>query len=209
MTAKARKRSGTPKAKARRARVPADGPDVLTSLKPDESAAFLRVLLERHPELRAEAEAVGKAAIAVVCADEIADEIEEAILGLDLDDLDARAGRHSWGYVEPGEAAWEILQEAIDPFMQDMKRHVDLGFEAAAVATCEGIVMGLYRVRGKEPDGILGYAEDFPGEAAANAVTALARESARRHRRRWTPSVSLLDAVPEWAAMVERCIRGK
>lgn len=49
---------------------------------------------------------------------------------MDYDDLNARAGRHEWGYVEPTEAAWEILEETVEPFREDMKRHLDLGLEA-------------------------------------------------------------------------------
>jgi hypothetical protein len=182
---------------------------LLALLRSDECAAVLRVLLERHPDLRTEAEEIGKAAIARVSADAIAGEVELAIARLDLDDLGARAGRHSWGYVEPTEAAWEILQEAIEPILEDMRRLVELGLEAAATATCEGVVMGLHRLRGKERDGILGYAEDFPAEAAANAIATLARQSAARHRRRWKLAGPFVNALPDWAAMIERCSRGK
>lgn len=207
MRARTHTARGDTKSTATRVRARAKEADIIGSLKPDESMAILRALLERHPKLRGEAEAIGRVAITSVKAEAIADELEEAILGLDLDDLDGRAGRHSWGYVEPTEAAWEILQETIEPFMKDLMRHVDLGFEASAVATCEGIVRGLYRLRRKDADGILGYAEDFPVEAAGDAVSALAKKSAAQHRRRWKPSDQLVQDVPEWASMIERCIR--
>jgi hypothetical protein len=51
----------------------------------------LRVLLDRHPELRAEAESIGTTAITDARSDAIADEIEEAILGLGLDDRPAKS----------------------------------------------------------------------------------------------------------------------
>jgi hypothetical protein len=78
----------------------------------------------------------------------IAEEVAAAVLGLDLDDLNTRAGRTRWGYVEPTEAACELLGEALDPFLEEMKRQIDLGFEPAAVGRCQGIVLGLYRCRG-------------------------------------------------------------
>src|SRR2546430_8612475 len=41
---------------------------------------------------------------------------------LPIYDLNARAGSHEWGYVEPSEAAWEILEETVEPVLDDMKR---------------------------------------------------------------------------------------
>ena len=110
---------------------------------------------------------------------QLLEDVEQVVLGLDLDDLNSRAGRHRWGHVEPTEAAWELLEEAVDPFLKEMKRHIDLGFEATATATCAGIVFGLYRCRGKNSDQVLGWAEDFPAETAGHAVATLARDTSR------------------------------
>src|SRR4051794_24983188 len=87
---------------------------VLARLTPDESAGVLRALLERHPELAAEAEELAAATVTDVDAQAVADDVEHAVLCLDIDQLNARAGRTRWGYVEPTEAAWELLGEAIE-----------------------------------------------------------------------------------------------
>jgi hypothetical protein len=177
---------------------------VLARLKPEESASVLRSLLERHPDLVAEAEAMASAAVTDVDAGAVAEDVEQAVLDLDVEDLGTRAGRKSWGYVEPTEAAWELLGEAVDPFLEEMKRHVELGFEAAATAACAGIVLGLYRCRGKNSDQVLGWAEDFPAETAGHAVATLARESSGKHRRAWRLPDAIVDQIPEWAVMIGR-----
>lgn len=125
-----------------------------------------------------------------------------AILALDIDALGDRAGEHADGYTEPGEAASQLLQEAIDPFVDDLRRLIALGAEVAAIETCRGIVVGLYRVRGKNPDAVLGWAEDFPTEAAAQAVSIL--RAAGRGALRWSPPTALEDEVPEWASRLAR-----
>jgi hypothetical protein len=176
---------------------------VLARLNPEEGDDVLRSLIERHPQLIAEAEEIAQATMSDVDADTVAEDVQQAVLDLDIDDFDTRAGRHSWGYVEPTEAAWELLEEAIDPFLADMKRHIELGFEAAATATCAGIVLGLYRCDGNS-DQVLGWAVDFPAEAAGNAVATLAGESAARHRRTWRLGDAILDQVPRWASMIGR-----
>ena len=177
---------------------------VLARLRREEAAGVLRTLLERHPELVAEAEEIARVAVADVDADAVAADVEQAVLDLDNDDLETRAGRHSWGYVEPTEAAWELLEEALEPFLADMKRHIELGFEAAATATCTGLVLGLYRCRGENADQVLGWAVDFPAETASEAVAMLVQESAARHRHTWRLADAVLDQVPEWAAMIKR-----
>jgi hypothetical protein len=177
---------------------------VLARLKPEEGAGVLRSLLERHPELVAEAEEIAKATVTHVDADTIAEDVEQAVLALDIDDLGTRAGRKTWGYVEPTEAAWELLGEAVDPFLEEMKRHVELGFEAAATGTCAGIVLGLYRCRDKNSDQVLGWAEDFPAETAGQTVAVLACESTARHGRPWRLPGAIVDQVPEWADMIGR-----
>ncbi len=182
----------------------ARGEKLLARLDSAESAGVLRALLQRHPELVAEAGDIARAAVAGVDADAVAEEVEQAVLTIDEDDLGARSGRHAWGYVEPSEAAWELLQEAVEPFLEEVKRLVDLGFEAAAGETCAGIVLGLYRCRGKRGDQALAWAEDFPEEAACQAADTLARRSREKHRRAWRLPEAFGPRVPEWTGMIRR-----
>ena len=93
---------------------------VLATLQPGEAALVLERLLAAHPEFRAEAERIARSVLGAVSFQSIADEVENALRGFDLDDLNARAGAHSWGYTEPTEAAWEMLEEAVEPFRQDI-----------------------------------------------------------------------------------------
>jgi hypothetical protein len=177
---------------------------VLDRLQPEEAARVLRSLLEGHPQFVPQAEALARAAVGDVDVEAVADEVEQALPDLDLDDLNERAGRTRWGYVEPTEAAWELLGEAVQPFLDEMKRRIALGFEPATVATCEGIVLGLYRSRDEGADRVLGWAEDFPAETAGHAVETLARESAPRRRRGWQLPQRFVDQLPEWADLIAR-----
>ena len=61
-----------------------------------------------------------------------------------------------WGYTDPTDAAQEILHEAIDPIIDEMQRHLELGHGREALETCKGLVLGLYDARNKKNDGCLG-----------------------------------------------------
>lgn len=138
--------------------------------------------------------------------------MEHALRSLDLDDLESRAGRHRGGYTSPTEAAWELLQEAVEPFLSDMKRQMELGLEREALEICKGVALGLYRIRGSRGDEFFGWAEDFPAEAAADAVRVLARGrqkgvgGARRARPRFDEEF-VHKYVPEWSDLIARVLK--
>ena len=173
--------------------------NVLERLSGAEAATVLNCLLRRHPELRSEAAAIAVDVLGDVSLLSVAEDVEGAVLQFDYDDLNARAGGHSWGYVEPTEAAWELLEEAVEPFLDDMKRYLELGLEEQAQELCQGILLGLYRVRRGCNNDILGWAEDFPGEAAGNVIEVWSKTgAAERPRSRQLPCSFVAEHIPEW-----------
>src|SRR2546425_548528 len=58
--------------------------------------------------------------------EDIGQDVYDSIQVLGYDELNGRAGRQEWGYVEPGEAAAEILSETVGHLLDDLKRRVDL-----------------------------------------------------------------------------------
>src|SRR5580704_6553884 len=103
---------------------------LLDRLTPDEADAVLQGLLKRHPELRPEAEELARNRATSSSIEEIVDEVFCAVSSVGLDELNQRAGSHRWGYVEPVEAAWELLEESLEHLIDDMKRQVDVGLTA-------------------------------------------------------------------------------
>ena len=182
----------------------------LERLKPEEAAGVLRHLLEVHPDLATEAEEMARSLLHQVDYEEVAAEIEDEIRALDYEVLNARAGSHEWGYVEPSEAAWEILEETVEPFREDMKRHLELGLEAEALEICKGLLLGCYRLSERAGGDVLGWAPDFPGEAAGNALevwytgTDDPKSPEAREKKRPPLPPDFLSLVPKWIPMIER-----
>ena len=77
----------------------------ISTLRVEESAEVLRELLREHPELSGKANAIAKRMLAEADYEEIASEVEDAVLGPQLDELNSRAGRKGCGYVDPTDAA--------------------------------------------------------------------------------------------------------
>ena len=197
------------KTKGRAAQDGAERP-LLERLKPGEAAAVLRRLLAVHPDLSSEAEEIARSLLHEVNYEEVAAEIEDEIRALDYEDLNARAGSHEWGYVEPSEAAVEILEETLEPFVEELKRHLELGLEAEALEICKGLVLGCYRLSEREGGDVLGWAPDFPGEAAGNALEVWytggddPKNRKRGERKRPSLPPDFLSLVPKWVPLIER-----
>ena len=197
MTTGTRRKAGTPKGKS-----VARGRHALDALAPGESTDVLKALLGRHPELRREAETIARDLLAGTDPESIASSVREAVLSPDLSDLGARAGRNIYGYVHETDAAWEILEEAVQPFLDDLRRLVDLNMQDKAVLFCCAIISGLYMSR-HPPDGaVLAYAPHFPMETAGETADILARESRRKHRRVWSLPRGVVSEWPDWREML-------
>ena len=97
---------------------------------------------------------------------EIAEEVESALRYLGIDELSGRAGyRPGQGYIHECEAADEILDEALEPFLTDLDRRAQLGLIAAATRLAVGILVGLSRCREGGSESLLEYAPDSPPNA--------------------------------------------
>lgn len=213
MMAKRRSSRTTPDGSARTA--PArNGASLLERLAADEARAVLQRLLATRPDLRAEVELIASGVLSEVSFESVADDLEHTIRSLDLGDLGSRAGRHHGGYTSPSEAAWELLQEATDPLLEDMKRRSELALEVEALEICKGLLLGLYRVRGTQGDEFLGWAPDFPEETAAHALGILAkregmkRTGQARHARPHFDEQFVEKHIPDWSALVARALKG-
>jgi len=185
----------------------------LDRLTGDEAATVLRLLWEERPKLRKEVERLSKSVLGGVSVEDVADAVEAEVRSLDLDDLNSRAGSKAYGYIEPTEAAWELVEEEVMPFLDDIKRRAESGQFDAALATCVGVVLGLYRLRDNDGHEFLGWAADSPDEMAGEAVVTLrkALRAAKTTRGAPQPSATLpaifRDSAPNWAEMLERSWR--
>lgn len=193
-------------ARQRRVRPTARSTGTLDKMAPHELASVLRALLTKHPELRAKAEQIATDMIAAPSVEDVANDVHDAVTSLGIDSFQSRAGKQAWGYVEPTEAAWELLGEAVEDILADMKRRMELGLHEAAEAICFGIVLGLHKAKGAGSDGPLGWAPDFPAEEACHAVAELIGSCPPKVRGATRNRLveALGGLVPDWDEMITR-----
>jgi len=148
---------------------------VLSVLCDAEKAAVLDELVTADSRLRASAESAARRRLASVDRAGVSDAVVEVLTALDQEALGTRAGRTRYGYVEPTEAAWALLEEALQPWIEDIRRLSRIGLAQAARETGLGILGGLHRLEhARDDDLLLSWAPDFPAETAFGVLRALA-----------------------------------
>jgi hypothetical protein len=169
----------------------------LGALSADEKAIVLEHLLRARPDLRDPAEAFAISLMSDEDRSAVAGDVVDALQGHDIEELNGRAGRQPGrGYVDPGEAADEILDEALDPFLADLDRRANLDLSPAAVELAVGILLGLYQCRDGGAETLLEYSPDYAAERAADLVSQCAKLGIE------LPRAELRDALPEWSSVV-------
>ncbi len=165
----------------------------LAELDPTEKGAVLEELLRSQPVLRTAAERLAREQLAEAGHEIVAGAVESELRSLSSDQLNELAGRQQWGYVEPSEAAWELLEETADSYGREIERLLALGMVGSAVETALGLIAGLYRCeRCEDGDLLLSWEPDFPLEQAAVVVNKLADGGVE------IPPELLADVAPAW-----------
>lgn len=133
----------------------------LQDLSVDERATVLGALLDAHPDLRDEADRLALALLADVDREVVADDVVATYLGQSYLDIGSRVGRQPHrGYVHEADAQWELLEEALASFTQQIVRLARLGMADAAYEQAVGVVAGLDRLRAvADQETLIGWGE--------------------------------------------------
>ncbi len=144
-----------------------------------ERSVVLTSLLSEHPSLVADAERIAVEVLSEISVEQIAADVEVALVDIPLEALGARVGHvRGRGYVDEAEAAWELVEEAIAPFRSDLERRAKLAHLEAATTLAVGIVAGLYRTRDPDMGTVMAYAgEETTAELTGGLVELAGRLS--------------------------------
>ena len=139
-------------------------PKVLESITGSDALAILKVLVERHDNIAKEIESVAKELLSHVEIEDVATNVQSDLELLDVEGVWDRSGATRNGYVDPGEAAWELFEEALKPFQDDMDKYKQLSMLEEAQLTCEGLLKGIYNFDKESSTEYKEWAVDAPGE---------------------------------------------
>jgi len=116
----------------------------VSDLRPSEQSAVLTTLARRRDAV---GEAVREAIerhLAGVDPEAIASEVQFDLEHIDVDAIAARSGSDRYGYTAPCEAAWQELEETLEPHLERLRWYHDADRGEACDAYALGVLRGIY-----------------------------------------------------------------
>ncbi len=122
-----------------------DPSDVIEQLSPYDALAVLKILARRDAETAAHIAEVAGAHLRGVDPEEVAFVLYDELTLLKPEEVWDRAGPTRHGYVDPTDVAYEMIEEVLDPYLEDLQKYQKLGMSDEANQICMGLLLGFYR----------------------------------------------------------------
>jgi hypothetical protein len=142
--------------------------DILDLLTPEQAVIVLQQLAAMSPEIRKKARLIALKLVGDVDAEGIAEEVFWDLDSIPVEEVWDRSGRKRDGYVDPGDAAWQLFEDALAPHLDALQKCQRLGLASQAKQHCMGILKGIHRFEKESDSEFKGWAVDAPGEYFAS-----------------------------------------
>lgn len=169
----------------------------LSTLTDDEAQRVLTLLLEANEELIPKAAAIAREILSGVDEDGVSEQVCATLSELDVQDLWHESGNTRDGYIDPYEHSYEMMEEKIEPFLEEMERYLERGNADDARACCRGILKGICVYMDEEAGDFADWAVDSDDGLTYDVI------------ERWKTKNNNPDTVAELEAWRKECLRRK
>jgi hypothetical protein len=134
--------------------------------------------------------------------DATADEVAAVLESIDVRDCWDRSGGSRYGYTSPDEAASELIEEELQPFIDQVEHYHEMGLPEQETVYCMGVILGLYRYERESKSEFRQWCEDIPAEYGGVLLDKW------RERSPGGPSIDTMHEFirarcPEWAKLLK------
>jgi len=173
--------------------------DVIDKLTPEQALQIVRRLADKGGAIREALVAEATDLLTDIDRDDLAQEVFEILDEIDVQDCWNRAGGSRDDYVGPDDAAAEIFEEQLQPYVDQLKRYHDLGMPEQEAAYCEGVILGVYRYEKESKSEFKNWCEDMPAESASELLNGW-RGRNREKARRAAMNAYIHAHCPDWVS---------
>ncbi|MBW1777277.1 MAG: hypothetical protein JRJ54_06750 [Deltaproteobacteria bacterium] len=138
--------------------------DIFKKISPNEALEILRLITQQDKNLKKKIIELAEDLFRDVDVDDICGAVFDALDGIDVHELWDRAGPKTDGYTSPEDMSVEMFEEALEPFVQEMERLLNLNMLQEAKLYCMGILKGIYQYEEDSESEFKDWASDVPGE---------------------------------------------
>jgi hypothetical protein len=140
--------------------------EIINQLSPNDALAILKTLARKDETLAAHIAEIALACLGDIDPEEIAFDLYEELDALEVEEVWDRAGQTRHGYVDTSEAAGDMIEQVLDPYLEEMAKYQALGMRDQVNAMCKGLLLGLDRFEHESTSEFKNWAVDAPGAFA-------------------------------------------
>ncbi|MGQ0593856.1 MAG: hypothetical protein ACT4QB_14785, partial [Gammaproteobacteria bacterium] len=144
--------------------------DVIKKLTAEQALEVVKRLSETGGKIQETVLAEARDVLSEIDLDETADEVFFVLDSIDVEDCWDRAGSSRNGYTSPDEAAVEMVDEALQPFLDQARRYHELGMREEEMTHCMGLILGIYRYEHESKSEFREWSVDVPLECAGDRL---------------------------------------
>lgn len=139
--------------------------DIFEKISSNEAIEILRQITKKDKNLKKKIIELAEDLFRDVDVDDICEAVFDALDGIDVHELWDRAGPKTDGYTSPEDMSVEMFEKALEPFVKEMQRLLNLKMLKEAKLYCMGILSGIYQYEKDSESEFKDWAADVPGEA--------------------------------------------
>ncbi len=171
--------------------------DILDKISPDEALEILRQLTKIDNDLKTKVIILAEDLFRDVDVELICEDVFYALDGIDVHELWDRSGSKMDGYTSPEEMSEQMFEEALEPFVQNMKRLLKLKIHREAKLYCMGILKGIYQYKEESESEFKSWASDVPKESFGYILDGWGKNSNNKDKKEMKEFIR--KESPEWS----------
>ena len=172
--------------------------DVFEKIASDEALIILKQLSKTDEVPKNKIIDLAEELFKDVDFEEICADVFYALDRIDVHELWDRSGTTRDGYSSPEDMSVEMFEEALEPFIQEMKRLLDLKIYQEAKEYCMGILKGIYQYKMVSKSEFKDWATDLPGESFGNILSEWSDGCKKRDEAEMTAFIQ--KEFPDWSS---------
>ena len=137
---------------------------ILDRINEHDALLILKALANEDRSIARRIEQIALEHLRDIDVESVASHVYHALEGIEVEDLWEQSGSTRYGYVEPSDRAWEMFEEALEPFTNEMNKYFDLSLDNEAKNYCMGILKGINQFDRESTSEFKDWAEDAPDE---------------------------------------------
>jgi hypothetical protein len=136
--------------------------NILESISAVDGLVILKKLAREDTALLKRIENTAIEIFREVMIEDVADEVFCDLDSLEVEEIWDSSGATRDGYVDPVDKAWEMFENAIEPYLEELKKCQGLKLSKEAKKHCLGILKGIYKFEKESGSEYKDWAADVP-----------------------------------------------